>query len=73
MGFLRPKVIMPPPPPDPEPVPEAPDPDDVELTEAELEERERLRKKKGRKGTILTSMLGDTTEAELNKPSLLGG
>tara|TARA_Y100000592_G_scaffold1956_1_gene3059 strand:+ start:336 stop:557 length:222 start_codon:yes stop_codon:yes gene_type:complete len=73
MGFLKPKVVMPPPPPDPQPVPEAPMVDDVENIEASEEERERLRKKKGRQATILTSMLGDTTEAELNQPSLLGG
>ena len=73
MGFLIPKVVMPTPPPDPQPVPEAPMVDDVENIEASEEERERLRKKKGRQATILTSMLGDTTEAELNQPSLLGG
>lgn len=73
MGFLKPKVIMPPPPPPPAELPEAPMVDDVENLEAEELERARLRKKKGRQATILTSMLGDTTEAELNKPSLLGG
>lgn len=73
MGFLKPKVIMPPPPPPPAELPEAPMVDDVENLEAEAEELARLRKKKGRKATILTSMLGDQTEAELDKPSLLGG
>ena len=73
MGFLKPKVVMPPPMPDPAPMPTPPDPEGVEETEALEEEQKRLRNKKGRKSTILTSVLGDTSAPELKSPSLLGG
>ena len=71
MGFLKPKMpALPPPPPPPEPP----------STELSPEEKERLaaeraaveRKRRGRKSTILTSPLGDQTEAETEKKSLLG-
>lgn len=72
MGFLKPKVVMPPPPPPPEPVPEAPEPDAADIQAAEDAERARLNKKKNRKSTILTSMMGDETEANINTKTLLG-
>ncbi len=49
-------------------------------TELSAEEKERIaaeqaaieRKRKGRKSTILTGPLGDTTEAEIEQKTLLG-
>ena len=57
-----------------QPLPEAPS------TELSQEEKDRIaaeqaaleRKRKGRKSTILTGPLGDLTEAELEKKTLLG-
>jgi hypothetical protein len=57
-----------------QPLPAAPS------TELSSEEKERIaseqasieRKRRGRKSTILTSPLGDTTEAETEKKTLLG-
>lgn len=72
MGFLKPKVIMPPAPTPPEPMPEAPDVSDEDVKAAAEEEARRLRKKKGRTSTILTGMMGDDSEATLSKKSLLG-
>tara|TARA_R110000823_G_scaffold55585_2_gene135953 strand:+ start:1228 stop:1446 length:219 start_codon:yes stop_codon:yes gene_type:complete len=72
MGFLKPKVVMPPPPTAPEPMPEAPDVSDEDVKAAAEEEARRLRKQKGRTSTILTGMMGDDSEATLNRKSLLG-
>jgi len=71
MGFLKPK--MPPLPP----VQPAPEPPSSEISQ---EEKDRIaaeqakieRKRKGRKSTILTGPLGDETEAEIEKKTLLG-
>ena len=57
-----------------QPLPEAPS------TELSQEEKDRIaaeqakleRKRKGRKSTILTGPLGDTTEAEIEQKTLLG-
>ena len=65
---------MPPLPPPPHPLPEPP------KAEVSAEERERIaaeqaaleRRRRGRKSTILTSPLGDQTEAETEKKTLLG-
>ena len=71
MGSLfKPKI----PPPPPQPLPEPP------KAEVSAEERERIaaeqaaleRRRRGRKSTILTSPLGDQTEAETEKKTLLG-
>ena len=72
MGSLF-KPKMPPIPPV-QPLPEPP------KAEVSAEEKERLaseraaleRKRRGRKSTILTSPLGDQTEAETEKKTLLG-
>jgi hypothetical protein len=71
MGFLKPK--MPPLPP----VQPAPEPPSSEISQ---EEKDRIaaeqakieRKRRGRKSTILTGPLGDETEAEIEKKTLLG-
>ena len=73
MGSLF-KPKMPPLPPPPQPLPEPP------KAEVSAEERERIaaeqaaleRRRRGRKSTILTSPLGDQTEAETEKKTLLG-
>ena len=71
MSFLTPKM---PPLPPVQPLPTPPS------TEVSAEEKERIaaeqakieRKRKGRKSTILTGPLGDTTEAEIEQKTLLG-
>ena len=73
MGSLF-KPKMPPLPPPPQPLPEPP------KAEVSAEERERIaaeqaaleRRRRGRKSTILTSPLGDQTDAETEKKTLLG-
>ena len=73
MGSLF-KPKMPPLPPPPQPLPEPP------KAEVSAEERERIaaeqaaleRRRRGRKSTNLTSPLGDQTEAETEKKTLLG-
>ena len=73
MGSLF-KPKMPPLPPPPQPLPEPP------KAEVSAEERERIaaeqaaleRRRRGRKSTILTSPLGEQTEAETEKKTLLG-
>ena len=73
MGSLF-KPKMPPLPPPPQPLPEPP------KAEVSAEERERIaaeqaaleRRRRGRKSTILTSPLGDHTEADTEKKTLLG-
>ncbi len=60
------------------PVQPLPTPPSTELSQ---EEKDRIaaeqaaveRKRKGRKSTILTGPLGDTTDAETEKKTLLGG
>ena len=59
----------PPPPPPPDPPPTRDDP--AVNAEAAAERRRRLAMK-GRKSTILTGSLGDTSEANIGK-SILGG
>ena len=73
MSFLMPKMPSPPALVQPE-IKDVPNYDDADRKKAEreaLEESER--KRRGRRSTILTSGKGLTTEAELNKKSLLGG
>tara|TARA_E500000305_G_C4001851_1_gene227841 strand:+ start:1303 stop:1521 length:219 start_codon:yes stop_codon:yes gene_type:complete len=72
MGFLRPKITPPPPMPEPTPLPEAPDESDEDVIDAGKEQVKKTKKKKGRTSTILTSMMGDETEANINTKSLLG-
>jgi|TARA_S200002703_G_scaffold45472_1_gene39675 hypothetical protein len=72
MGFLRPKITPPPPMPEPTPLPEAPDESDEDVIDAGEEQVKKTKKKKGRTSTILTSMMGDETEANINTKSLLG-
>ena len=60
------------------PVQPAPSPPSAELSQEEknriaAEQREMERKRRGRKSTILTGPLGDMTEAETEKKTLLGG
>ena len=69
MGFLKPPKIVMPPVPEVKPLPDMPE---MKL-EAGEEESKKIKKMKGRSSTIMTSMLGDTSDPELNKPSLLGG
>ena len=72
VSLFKPK--MPPLPPPQQPLPEPP------KAEVSAEERERIaaeqaaleRRRRGRKSTILTSPLGDQTEAETEKKTLLG-
>ena len=74
MSFLAPKMPSMPPLPPVQPLPVAPS------TEVSAEEKERIaseqaaiqRKRKGRSSTILTGPLGDTTESEIEKKTLLG-
>jgi len=71
MGFLSPKM------PSLPPVQPLPEPPSAELSAAEkqkiADEQAALeRKRKGRKSTILTGPLGDTSDAELEKKTLLG-
>ena len=72
MGFLKPKIEMPPPLPPVSEMPEAPSMDDPSVDEAGEEAKKKNKKKKGRKSTILTGLSGDLTPAELNNPTLLG-
>jgi len=71
MGFLSPKM------PSLPPVQPLPEPPSAELSAAEKqkiadEQAAVERKRKGRKSTILTGPLGDTSDAELEKKTLLG-
>jgi len=73
MGFLSPKISMPPLPPV-QPLPEAPS---TEVSQEEkdaiaAEQRKMERKRKGRKSTILTGPLGVEDEAETENKTLLG-
>ena len=71
MGFLKPKIIMPPPLPEPEPLPVAPTMEDPEVAEAGEAAVAAVKEKTGRKKTILTSPQGILEEEESYKPSLL--
>jgi len=73
MGFLKPKIEMPPPVPPISDLPEAPSIDDPSVDEAGEEAKKKTKKKKGRSSTILTGMMGDQNTVELNNPTLLGG
>ena len=68
MGFLKPPKIVMPPVPEVKPLPDMPEMG----TDAGDDESDKIKKMKGRSSTIMTSMLGDTSNPELNKPSLLG-
>lgn len=73
MSFLKPKVVMPPPMQPVAPVDKAPSIDDPDVTEAGEDAVAKTKKKTGRKDTILTSVMGDTSTAELSNNTLLGG
>mgnify|MGYP001210917218 FL=1 len=72
MGFLRPKTTPLPPIPEVPPLPDAPDESDEDVIEAGQDQVKKTKRKKGRTSTILTSMMGDETEANINTKSLLG-
>ena len=76
MSFIFPKMPAMPAPPQLE-LPKTEDVPSYEDKEREKAELEKLRSaevlRKGRRSTILTGGTGLTTEAELNKKSLLGG
>jgi len=61
----KPKKPKKPPPP--------PTPLDPEVEAARKAEREARKRRRGRGATILTSALGDTTEPNIEKKTLLGG
>ena len=72
MSFLMPKMPSPPALVQPD-VKDVPNYEDEDRKKAEREALEASeRKRRGRKSTILTGGTGLTTEAELNKKSLLG-
>ena len=75
MSFLFPKMPAMPTPPQLEmPSQDVPSFEDAEREKAELEKlRSAETSRKGRRSTILTGGTGLTTDAELNKKSLLGG
>lgn len=70
MSFLAPKTSMPPPPP----IPPVPPPAPIEAPDTSVEKAVRAdaKRRKGRTSTVATSGMGLTTEAEINKTSLLG-
>ena len=68
MSFLMPRMPAMP------AVPAAPNYEDEDIKKAAAEEAASMRRKRvGRSATILTSPLGDESEAELTKKTLLGG
>ena len=72
MSFLMPKMPSPPALVQPD-IKDVPNYEDEDRKKAEREALEASeRKRRGRKSTILTGGTGLTTEAELNKKSLLG-
>lgn len=72
VGPLAPKAPkMPAPPPPPE-IPDPPTRDDPAVNAEAAAERRRRLAMKGRKSTILTGSLGDTSEANVGK-TILGG
>ena len=72
VGPLAPKVPkMPAPPPPPEPI-APPTRDDPRVNEEASALRRRRLAMKGRKSTILTGSMGDETEANIGKKTLLG-
>tara|TARA_R110000787_G_scaffold9664_1_gene33517 strand:+ start:43 stop:261 length:219 start_codon:yes stop_codon:yes gene_type:complete len=71
MSFLSPKM------PSLPPVAPAPEPPKAEISQAErdevaAEQASVERKRKGRRSTILTGPLGDVSETEIQKKTLLG-
>ena len=69
MPILPPAPLPPPmPPPPPEP------PKEIDKSAEEMEERKAIlaRKRKGRRSTIMTGALGDTSDAGAYKKRLLG-
>ncbi len=70
MCMSTPKAPTPPPPPPPPPA--APTVDEVQVTEARDRERRRIRSAEGQKSTMLTSALGDTSQAPTVQKVLLG-
>jgi len=68
--------IFPSPPSPPKPPPPPPPPptrDDPEVNAEAQAKRKRVLSQKGRQSTILTGALGDTSEANTGKKTLLGG
>lgn len=74
MSFLTPKIPAMPPVPPIEPLPQSPDYEDEERRKQAAADAAKLRRNRvGRKQTILTSPLGDESEATVKKETLLGG
>ena len=74
MGFLMPKVSMPPPPPAPSPMPEAPAYDDKDRAAETAAKQAKMRASRtGRSSTILTSAQGLEDDETTTKKTLLGG
>lgn len=74
MSFLTPKIPAMPPVPPIEPLPQSPDYEDEERRKQAAADAAKLRRNRiGRKQTILTSPLGDESEATVEKKTLLGG
>ena len=74
MSFLTPKIPAMPPVPPMESLPESPSYEDEERRkQAEADAAKLRRNRIGRKQTILTSPLGDESEASVQKKTLLGG
>ena len=74
MSFLTPKIPAMPPVPPVEPLPQSPDYEDEERRKQAAADAAQLRRNRvGRKQTILTSPLGDESEATVEKKTLLGG
>ena len=64
-------IVMPPPPPPPEP-PKPPPEIDKTAEETEARQEVLARKRRGRRSTIMTGPLGDTSDAGSYKKKLLG-
>ena len=74
MSFLTPKIPAMPPVPPVEALPEPPSYEDEERRKAAAAENAMIRRNRvGRKATILTSPLGDESDASVEKKTLLGG
>ena len=56
----------------PKPAPPPPKPEDPEIEEARALERQRLKRRRGRLATILTSALGDSSQPNVARKTLLG-
>lgn len=73
MSFLTPKIPAMPPVPPVEALPESPSYEDEARRKAAAAEEARLRRNRtGRSSTILTSALGDESDATVTKKTLLG-